>query len=288
MAEGRCMAELFVDLAWLHAHRSDENVRLVDTRSKPHGAPDLVAPSGAEQYAAGHIPDAVHLDYAEHLKDPATPYALRVAPPAHFAAVLGENGIGDDTTVLAYDDGDVPYAARLVWMLRYYGHDDARILTGGFKAYLAAGLPTTTDVPTYPARRFTPHVRPELRASRDDVRAVAEGRSDVQLLETQRNKTYALRNDDIKGVVRLSGNELLDDAAGGRIVPGERLAALVAERRLNPRKRTIVTCGSGVSASGAYLALLEAGFTDLAVYDGSWMEWSHDQLPTVPKPASNV
>lgn len=282
------MTEPFVDLAWLQMHRSDVNVRLVDTRSKPHGVPDLVAPTGAEQYAAGHIPGAVHLDYAEHLKDPATPYALRVAPPERFADVLGAHGIGDDTTVLAYDDGDVPYAARLVWMLRYYGHDDVRILAGGFKAYVTAGLPTTSDVPTFPPRRLTPQVRPHLRASRDDVLAVAEGRSDVQLLETQRNKTYALRNDDIKGTVRLSGNELLDDAAGGRIVPRARLDALIAERNLDPGKRTIVTCGSGVSASGAYLALLEAGFTDLAVYDGSWMEWSHDNLPTMPKRAASA
>jgi thiosulfate/3-mercaptopyruvate sulfurtransferase len=48
-------------------------------------------------------------------------------------------------------------------------------------------------------------------------------------------------------------------------------------------KRTIVSCGSGVGASGAYLALTDRGFSDVAVYDGSWMEWSHDALPTVPK-----
>ncbi|MDQ2909308.1 MAG: sulfurtransferase [Candidatus Eremiobacteraeota bacterium] len=279
------MSDLFVDLPWLQAHQNDPNVRLVDTRSKPHGVADVDAPSGARQYAAGHIPGAVHLDYADHLKDPATPHALRVAPPERFADVLGRSGIGDDTTVLAYDDGDVPYAARLVWMLRYYGHDDAHILGGGFKNYVAAGGEATTDVPTYPPRKFRPRIRPQLRASRDDVRAIAEGRSDAQLLETQRNKTYALRNDDIKGAVRLSGNELLDDAAGGRIAPRARLEALVAARNLDPHKRTIVTCGSGVSASGAYIALLEAGFTDLAVYDGSWMEWSHDRLPTVPKAA---
>ncbi len=277
------MPDLFVDLAWLQAHRNDPSVRLVDTRSKPHGVPDPSALSGAEQYAAGHIPGAIHLDYAEHLMDPTTPYALRVAPPDRFAGVLHRNGIGDDTTVLAYDDGEVPYAARLVWMLRYYGHDYAHILVGGLRRYVAAGGVTTTDVPVYPSRRFTPRIRPELRASRDDVLAIVEGRSDAQLLETQRNKTYALRDDDIKGVVRLSGNELLDDAAGGRIAPRDRLDELVAARKLNRHKRTILTCGSGVSASGAYIALLAAGFTDVAVYDGSWMEWSHDRLPTVRK-----
>ncbi len=277
------MHSAFVDLAWFREHRADPALRIVDTRSKPHGVPGPVAPSGAEQYAGGHIEGAVHLDYAEQLADPATPYAMRVAPPDHFAAVLGAVGIGDDSTVLAYDDGDVPYAARLVWMLRYYGHDAARILAGGFKAWVASGGDRTTRVPLYSPQIFTPHMRSELRASKDDVLAVAEGRSDAQLLETQRDRTYALREHDIAGAVRLSGNDLLDDADGGRVVPRERLDALVDARGLDRAKRTIVTCGSGVSASGAYFALEEAGFSDLAVYDGSWMEWAHDALPTVPK-----
>jgi thiosulfate/3-mercaptopyruvate sulfurtransferase len=81
---------------------------------------------------------------------------------------------------------------------------------------------------------------------------------------------------------------LLEDARGGRIAEADRLDALVADAGLDRTKRTICSCGSGVGASGAYLALLAAGFTDVAVYDGSWMEWSHDGLPTVPKPAGRV
>lgn len=280
------MAELFIDLEWLAAHRDDRDVRIVDTRSKPHGSPDPHALSGAEQYARGHIPGAVHLDYADHLRDEATPHATRVAAPEYLAAVLGANGIGDATTVVAYDDGTVPYAARLVWMLRYVGHDASHILGGGFAAYRTAGGETTIAVPTPRPALFTVRLRPELRATRDDVLAVAEGDVDVQLVETQRNATYAARDRDIAGSIRLSGNDLLDDADGGRIVPRERLDELIDERGLDRAKRTIVTCGSGVSASGAYIALLAAGFTDVAVYDGSWLEWQHEGLPTVPKTAS--
>ena len=134
-----------------------------------------------------------------------------------------------------------------------------------------------------PRERFTPRVVPSLRATRDEVFSVATGESDAQLLETQRDKTYALRDRDIANARRLSGNLLLEDARGGRVAPAEKLTALVDSLALDRHKRTIVSCGSGVSASGAYLALLEAGFSDVAVYDGSWMEWSHDQLPTVAK-----
>jgi thiosulfate/3-mercaptopyruvate sulfurtransferase len=272
----------FVTAAWLLAHRDDPRIRIVDTRSMPHGA-KVAAPTGREQYAAGHIPGAVQLDYAEDLHDLDTPYAARIAGPERFAEVMEANGIGDDTFVIAYDAGDVPYAARMVWMLRYYGHDDVAILAGGLPAWTAAGHPLTTDVPRFPRAAFTTRERPALRASREDVIAIAEGRSGVQFLETQRDGTYAQRDQDIPNSVRLSASDLLEDSRGGRIAERARLDDLVAKAGLDKSKRTIVSCGSGVGASGAYLALCEAGFTNVAVYDGSWMEWSHDRLPTVPK-----
>jgi len=272
----------FREITWLAEHRGDPRVRCIDARSVPHGGA-VAMPSGREQYAAGHIPGAVHLDYADDLSDPATPYAARVAPPELFAKVMGKHGIGDDTIVIAYDAGTIPFAARIVWMLRYYGHDEAYVLAGGYPAWVAAGYPVKTDVPNVTQATFTPRPRPELRATRDEVLAIAEGRSAVQLVETQRDQTYAQRDRDIKGAVRLSGNQLLEDARGGRIADRATLERLVQGAGLDSHARTVVSCGSGVSASGAWLALREAGFDDVAVYDGSWMEWEHDALPTVAK-----
>jgi thiosulfate/3-mercaptopyruvate sulfurtransferase len=274
----------FVTVAWLLAHGDDPRVRIVDTRSMPHGA-KVAAPSGREQYAAGHIPGAVQLDYAEDVHDLGTPYAARIAGSQRFADVMAANGIGDDTYVVAYDAGDAPYAARMVWMLRYYGHDDVAILEGGLPAWQAAGGAIVTAVPVFARAHFTPRERPALRATRDEVLAVAEGRSNAQLLETQRDGTYAQRDRDIPNTVRLSASDLLEDARGGRLAEPARLAELIARAGLDRTKRTICSCGSGVGASGAYVALIDAGFTDVAVYDGSWMEWSHDGLPTVAKPA---
>ena len=273
----------FVEIEWVAQRRGDPRVRAVDARSVPHGGV-VAMPSGREQYAAGHIPGAVHLDYADDLSDPATPYAARVAPPELFARVLGEHGIGDDTIVVAYDAGTIPFAARIVWMLRYYGHAEAYVLAGGFPAWVAAGYPVQTGAPAIVPSTFTPRARPELRATREEVLAIAEGRSAARLVETQRDQTYAQRDRDIKGAVRLSGNELLEDARGGRIADDETLQRLVRQTGLDHHARTVVSCGSGVSASGAWLALRAAGFDDVAVYDGSWMEWEHDALPSVPKP----
>ncbi|MGB8267703.1 MAG: sulfurtransferase [Candidatus Velthaea sp.] len=278
------MNDVFVDVAWLREHLDDPGIRVVDTRSKPHGGV-TDDPTGAEQYAAGHIPGAVHLDYAaDELIDPATPYATRVAPPERFARAMAAAGIGDETLVVAYDDGNVPYAARLLWMLAYYGHDNAKILAGGFAEWKTSGASVSTAPAASRSAAFTPRARPQLRASRAEVLAVSKGERPAQLLETQRDKTYAQRNRDIAGAKRLSGSQLLEDARGGRVASPERLAELVANAGIDPGVRTIVSCGSGVSASGSWVALRTAGFRDVAVYDGSWLEWDHDGLPTVPKP----
>ena len=119
--------------------------------------------------------------------------------------------------MLAYDAGTIPFAARLVWMLRYYGHAEAYVLAGGFPAWVAAGYPVKTDVPVFAPATFTPRPNPALRATRDEVLAIADGRSATQLLETQRDQTYAQRDRDITNAVRLSGNLLLEDARGGRV-----------------------------------------------------------------------
>jgi thiosulfate/3-mercaptopyruvate sulfurtransferase len=278
------MEPLFVEVSWLRDRIEEAGLRIIDARSTPHGAPGLVARSGRELYAEGHVPGAIHLDYAGDLHDPATPYAARVAPAWRFAQVMGAAGVGDGATIVVYDDGTTPYAARMVWMLHYYGQRNAHILAGGLPAWQAAGAPLSGVPGSYPPACFSAVPNEALRASRAEVLAVAEGSSDAQLLETQRDASYVLRALDLRGARRLSASELLQDANGGRIAPQAELQRMIAAAGLDPRKRTITSCGSGVSASGAYLALLEAGFTDVAVYDGSWMEWSHDRLPTVPKP----
>jgi thiosulfate/3-mercaptopyruvate sulfurtransferase len=272
----------FVELSWLVDRLDDPRLRIVDARSVPHGGA-VAMPSGRAQYAAGHLPGAVHLDYADDLSDPATPYATRVAPPELFARVMGSHGIGDDAIVVAYDAGTIPFAARIVWMLRYYGHDEAYVLAGGIDAWTKAGRPLRTEEPRIVPATFTPRTDDALRASRDEVLAIVEGRERGAVVETQRDQTYAQRNEDIKGAVRISGNLLLEDARGGRIADPATLERLVRDAGLDKHARTVVSCGSGVSASGAWFALREAGFEDVAVYDGSWMEWSHLRLPSVPK-----
>lgn len=273
--------DYFVEVDWLAEHLGDPAIAIVDTRSAPLSG--IFPFLGREQYFSAHIPGAVHLDYALDLGDQDIAYASFVAPAARFAEVLGNAGIGAGTTVAAYDGGEPPYAARLVWMLNYYGHETAAILSGGIDAWIAAALPRATEILSRMPQRFVPQPRPQLRASREEVLAVAEGRSDAQLLSVSADLAYAKRNHEIPHARRLSCSQLFDEMHGGKPASVQRVCELTAD--LDPHKRTITYCGNGVSAAGAYVALRAAGFTDVAVYDGSWADWSHHKLPIVPKAA---
>lgn len=269
----------FVEVNWLAECLNDPLIAIVDTRSAPLAI--FYGTAGREQYIYGHVPGAVHLDYATQLQDPYTGYAARVAPPQRFAEEMGKVGISDEMTVIAYDGGDVPYAARLVWMLRYYGHDRSAILAGGFDAWVQAGHPRISEVPDRRMTRFTPKEQPRLRASLQEVRDVAEGRSDGQLLAAWAEATWARREREIPKARRLPFSQIIDEVNGCRMAPPERVRELTVD--LDPSKRTIAYCGNGVNSAACYFALTSAGFSDVAVYDGSWAEWGYLDLPSISR-----
>lgn len=275
--------DAFVDVQWLAERIDDPTIAVVDSRSAPNAI--FYGGVGREHYIYGHIPGAVHLDYADQLQDPYTPYAVRVAPPERFKEEMGKAGIRDDMTVIAYDAGDVPYAARVVWMLHYYGHENAAILSGGIDAWVQSGHPRVSEISARRMCRFTPSERPELRASIEEVLDVAEGRRDAQLLAIWPGADFARREREITSARRLSYSELFDEIEGTP-APLERVRALTSD--LDPHQRTIAYSANGVHAAAAYFALRAAGFTDVAVYDGSWAEWNYHNLPTTEHPAAKA
>jgi thiosulfate/3-mercaptopyruvate sulfurtransferase len=127
---GYAHTEFLVDAAWVDAHRGDANVVVVDT--------DVEA-----GYLRGHIPGAVMVP-DNYEKDPDTG-RVHILPPGKFAAMCQNLGIGDDTLVIAYDNNQSLYAARLWWALNYYGHSNVKVLDGGWRAWVQAGLSTSFD-----------------------------------------------------------------------------------------------------------------------------------------------
>src|SRR4051794_41658328 len=140
----------FVDATWLAEHRAE--VVLADVRWYLDGR------SGAAAFEAGHLPGAVFVDLERWLAAPADPARGRhpLPEPEVFADGMSRAGIGDTSTVVAYDDAGGVVAARLVWMLRATGHD-AALLDGGLAA---AGGPRETRPGDPAPARLTGRRRP--------------------------------------------------------------------------------------------------------------------------------
>jgi 3-mercaptopyruvate sulfurtransferase SseA len=160
-----------VTAEWLTAHLSDPNVRVVDVRWRSRYENGRgISFDDYDGYLAGHIPGAVFAGMVADLSDPHHPVPDMLVGPEQFARVMGRLGIGDNTLVVAYDNMGFPVgSARLWWALSYYGHDQVRVLDGGLRAWQAEGRPLSTDLAAPAPATFTPRVRPEWKASKEDV-----------------------------------------------------------------------------------------------------------------------
>jgi thiosulfate/3-mercaptopyruvate sulfurtransferase len=262
-----------VDAAWLRAHRDE--VVVADSRHYLDGR------SAADAYAAGHITGAVRVDLDRWLAAPASSAAGRhpLPAPEHFAEGMARAGIGDDTTVVAYDDAGGVIAARLVWMLRVTGHA-AALLDGGLAGW---GEPLSTDAPRVAAARFTPVPWPAERlAAPGDAADRANVVIDARQAERFRGETEPVdpRAGHIPGARSVPAREHLDPSTG-RLLPVEALRERFAAAGVAPDGPPVVSyCGSGVTACHNLLVMEHAGLGAGRLYPGSWSQWSAD--PSLP------
>ena len=245
---------------------------------------DLVRPAaGREQYGEEHLPRAAYADLNRDLSAPATARSGRhpLPPPEVVEARLRAWGVNSDSRVVAYDDGNGMYAARLWWMLRWLGHDDVTVLDGGLRRWRELGLPLVQAVPAATPGNFVARPR-AVRAV--DAAAVMEaiGDATVRILDARAPERYRGQVepiDAVAGHVPGARNHpfALSLGADGRFLPPEALRSrLVASLDGVPADRAIAMCGSGVTACHLLLALEHAGLGGARLYPGSWSEWSSD------------
>ena len=152
---GYARPELLVDTEWVERHLLDTGIRIVDA-------------GYWHSYTRAHIPGAVGIRGDHYFKDPSTDRTF-ISSPEQFAREMGELGIGDDTLVVAYDDNSSLWATRLWWALSYYGHEQVRVLDGGWRKWLTEHRPMTDSRPSIEPASFTPRVNPSLVATAEQI-----------------------------------------------------------------------------------------------------------------------
>lgn len=264
----------------LSLHLDDPNWAIIDCRFKLN---DLEY--GRRAYEQAHIAGAVYADLNQDLSGEIIPGKTGrhpLPPPEVTAQRFGSRGIDEQTQVVAYDDaGGALAAARLWWMLRWLGHDQASVLDGGWQKWQQEGRPVRSGVERRPPRRFVPRVRPELVVDASDV-LHALGNPSFRLFDVRSAERYRGESEPIDpvaghipGAICAPYPENLDPN-GQFKSPEELRAKYQALLGDHFAQQSAFYCGSGGTAPHSVLAMLHAGLGEAKLYAGSWSDWILD------------
>ena len=265
-AEGYANPQLLTETEELAGLLEARQVRVVDVRPR-------------EAYDAGHIPGAVHLG-ADDVIDPDSSVEGNLLPPETLARMLGQRGIDKATPVVLYDDKGGFHAARLFWMLEYFGHRQASVLNGGFPKWLGEGRSISTAAPEVAAKTFTVTPMPRRLATADWL-LDRKNDASVVVIDVRPPKLYKAGHIPWAKSIPWSQN-LAED---GTLKSAAELNRHFAGLGVTPDKNIAVHCQNGKAAAHSYLTLRVLGYPRVRSYDRSWAEWGlADDLPKSVSP----
>lgn len=248
----------------------DGDLRIVDTRWY------LADPAeGRAEYRRHHIPGAIFLDLESDLCAPEGPGRHPLPDADLFTGLLGSVGIGNHHRLVVYDDSAGSVAARMWWMVRHLGHEEAQVLDGGYSAWWKAGLPTTARVPSWPAETYVGHGRTDDLVTRQELAAML---GSVILLDARAPERYAGHEDPVDPVAghiptAISAPYAENTATNGRFLTSNELRKRFQGLGVGGEQPVITYCGSGVTACSNVLAAVVAGLPAPLLYPGSWSDW---------------
>jgi thiosulfate/3-mercaptopyruvate sulfurtransferase len=297
--------EALIDVAALaQALAGPDRPAVLDVRWRAGGPP------GVGDYLAGHLPGAAFVDLDQDLAGPPGPGGRHPLPgAAAFQAAMRRAGVSGGRPVVVYDEADSTAAARAWWTLRYYGHEQVRVLDGGYRAWVAAGQPVATGPAVITAGDFT--ARPGYLPLLGPDEAAALARTG-RLLDARAGERYRGEIEPMDPVAGHIPGAVSAPTAGNVTGDGHfRSAADLRERfaalgiaadpgsaadpdsptgpgsSADPPPAAVgAYCGSGVTAAHELLALDIAGIP-AALYVGSWSNWVADParpIATGPEP----
>lgn len=270
------LGDYFVNTDWLEANRA--MVVVVDVRK-------------ARSYLSEHVDGAYNVERGKFLQTRNQVKSL-VPSTAAITELLSTLGVTSKSTLVVYAEDDNPYAARLVWTLRYHGHKNSYVLDGGYEKWAAenraiSNLPSISREPSHYV----------IAADADYLQARADadyiytrlGNPSLVVWDTRSSGEYdgtdvrADRGGHIPGAIPLNWTSLQTKVNGVKVLKSrDEIVALLQSHGLTSDKEIVAHCQTGVRSSYATLVLLGLGYGSAKNYDGSWIEWANNSsLPII-------
>ena len=269
--------DVLVDTQWLEDHLDDDSIRIVEVDENP------------ALYAEAHIPGAIGFDWKKDLQDQVKRDFLG---PEAFGELFGSHGVSNDHLVVLYGDRNNWFAAYTYWYLKYYGHDNVKLLNAPREKWIGENRPTTTDVPGFAPASFTAQAGDEtIRAKRDEVQAALD--AETKLVDVRSPQEFsgeliampgyeqegAQRSGHIPGAASVPWAQAVQE--DGTFKSADDLAELYRSKGVTNGSPIIAYCRIGERSAHTWFVLHELlGHDDVKNYDGSWTEWGN--LVNVP------
>ena len=267
-----------IEVSELLQTKEGEEVALIDFRK-----PDL--------YAKGHIPGALNI-WRTDIQDNSLPVSGIRSQKKDVEALLGSMGIRNDQKLVIYDDRGSPDAARLWWLLKLYGFEEAYLLNGGLHAWGALGhaVDTLTTIKQPAQFAFAGGSNNELVIDQERlVQWLAAKEKSIFVVDARTNEEYkgailkdgAIRAGHIPGSIHIDWAGAIDYDGTKKFKAFKDLEKIYKKIGATELDTIIVYCHTGVRSAHTTFVLTQLlGYKNVINYDGSWVEWSSNkELP---------
>jgi len=286
----RDIRNFLVETEWLEHHLSDDNLRVYDcsvivkqnTNIEKKLRQPFVYQSAYSEYELEHIPGAGYIDIPDELSDLTSNLPLMLPTEKKFIEAMSRIGIDEKTRVVLYSTTETNWATRVWWMLHAYGFDNVVILNGGWKKWINESRPRSKLTCTYPPGLFRAHYRSNAFVDKDQVFSAIENKNVLiinalpALIHTGESEVIFGRKGRIIGSVNVSFTSLQDPITGCYL-PIEKALKNFRVAGIDLSQRIINYCGAGIASSNNAFTLSLLGYSNVAVYDGSLLEWGNDR-----------